>query len=118
MYYSITNIWEIRDNDWAAGLNLFLDLFPINSLFSKTVGVQFKIRKGKMSAKKQNDKNLEKILNIRVSAELAEALEETKWSLRKSISEVVREAVELYLDNNLDGDVKLRVDEILHKEAK
>ena len=80
--------------------------------------MQFKIRKGKMSSKKQNDKNLEKILNIRVSAELAEALEETKWSLRKSISEVVREAVELYLDNNLDGDVKLRVDEILHKEAK
>jgi len=71
-----------------------------------------------MSSKKHSEKNLEKILNIRVSAELAEALEETKWSLRKSVSEVVREAVELYLDNNLQGDIKLRVNQILHKEVK
>jgi len=71
-----------------------------------------------MSSKKHSEKNLEKILNIRVSAELAEALEETKWSLRKSVSEVVREAVELYLNNNLHGDIKVRVNQILHKEVK
>ena len=66
-----------------------------------------------MSTKKQNDKNLEKILNIRVSAELAEALEETKWTLRKSMSELVRDAVEEYLKNNLKGDIKKRVEKIL-----
>ena len=69
-----------------------------------------------MSPKKKSDKNLEKILNIRVSAELAEALEETKWTLRKSMSELVRDAVEQYLDRNLKGDIKEKVDEILHKK--
>ena len=69
-----------------------------------------------MSQKKKGDKNLEKILNIRVSAELAEALEETKWTLRKSMSELVRDAVEQYLDRNLKGDIKEKVDEILHKK--
>ena len=69
-----------------------------------------------MSPKKKGDKNLEKILNIRVSAELAEALEETKWTLRKSMSELVRDAVEQYLDRNLKGDIKEKVDEILHKK--
>lgn len=69
-----------------------------------------------MPAKKKGDKNLEKILNIRVSAELAEALEETKWTLRKSMSELVRDAVEEYLDRNLKGDIKVKVNEILHKK--
>ena len=69
----------------------------------------------RMSPKKKSDKNLEKILNIRVSAELAEALEETKWTLRKSMSELVRDAVVEYLDRNLKGDIKKKVNEILHK---
>ena len=69
-----------------------------------------------MPPKKKGDKNLEKILNIRVSAELAEALEETKWTLRKSMSELVRDAVEQYLDRNLKGDVKEKVKRILHKK--
>ena len=69
-----------------------------------------------MSPKKKSEKNLEKILNIRVSAQLAEALEETKWTLRKSMSELVRDAVEQYLDRNLKGDIKEKVDEILHKK--
>ena len=68
-----------------------------------------------MPPNKKSDKNLEKILNIRVSTELAEALEETKWTLRKSMSELVRDAVEQYLDRNLEGEIKKKVDEILHK---
>jgi len=68
-----------------------------------------------MSPKKKSEKNLERILNIRVSAELAEALEETKWTLRKSMSELVRDAVEEYLDRNLKGDIRKKVNEILHK---
>ena len=68
-----------------------------------------------MSPKRKKDKNLERILNIRVSSELAEALEETKWTLRKSMSELVRDAVLEYLDRNLKGDIKKKVDEILHK---
>ena len=69
-----------------------------------------------MASRKNSDKNLEKILNIRVSAELAEALEETKWTLRKSMSELVRDAVEAYLKNNLKGDIKKKVDKILSTE--
>ena len=68
-----------------------------------------------MSPRQKKDKNLEKILNIRVSNELAEALEETKWTLRKSMSELVRDAVEEYLERNLKGDIKKKVNEILHK---
>ena len=69
-----------------------------------------------MASRKNSDKNLEKILNIRVSAELAEALEETKWTLRKSMSELVRDAVEAYLKNNLIGDIKKKVEKILSNE--
>ncbi|MGI9535167.1 MAG: ribbon-helix-helix domain-containing protein [Thermodesulfobacteriota bacterium] len=69
-----------------------------------------------MAPKRSGDKNLERILNIRVSTELAEALEETKWTLRKSMSELVRDAVEQYLDRNLKGDIKKKVNEILHKD--
>lgn len=61
-------------------------------------------------------KPLEKILNIRVSAELAEALEETKWTLRKSMSELVRDAVIEYLNNNLSGDTKKKIKKILNKK--
>ena len=68
-----------------------------------------------MSPRQKKDKNLEKILNIRVSSELAEALEETKWTLRKSMSELVRDAVEEYLDRNLKGEIKKKVNEILRK---
>ena len=70
-----------------------------------------------MSKKDLESRPLEKILNIRVSSELAEALEETKWSLRKSMSELVRDAVLEYLSNNLSGDVKKKVDKILNGKA-
>ena len=71
-----------------------------------------------MSKKELENKPLEKILNIRVSSELAEALEETKWSLRKSMSELVRDAVLEYLSNNLSGDVKKKVSKILNGKAR
>lgn len=70
-----------------------------------------------MSKKDLESRPLEKILNIRVSSELAEALEETKWSLRKSMSELVRDAVLEYLSNNLSGDVKKKVNKILNGKA-
>ena len=69
-----------------------------------------------MAPKKDGNKNLEKILNIRVSAELAEALEETKWTVRKSMSELVRDAVEEYLERNLKGDIKKKINKILNKK--
>ena len=71
-----------------------------------------------MSEKKsRGEKNLEKIINIRVSHELAEALEEAKWTLRKSISELIRDAVAEYFSNNLEGDLKARVQKIINKSG-
>ena len=61
-------------------------------------------------------KPLEKTLNIRVSSELAEALEETKWTLRKSMSELVRDAVIEYLNNNLSGNTKKKIKKILNNK--
>ena len=70
-----------------------------------------------MSPKKPiGDKALEKVINIRVTEELAEALDEAKWTLRKSVSELVREAVSEYFENNIKGDLRNRINKIMNKK--
>ena len=59
----------------------------------------------------------EKTLAIRVPAVLVEILNETKWNLRKSQSEIVREAVTEYAERHLSADAKKRIQELL-KEAE
>lgn len=72
-----------------------------------------------MSPKKPiGDKALEKVINIRVSDELAKALEEAKWTLRKSISELVRDAVSEYFKRNIEGELKIKIDKLLNKTDK
>ena len=41
----------------------------------------------------------EKVITFRVDDKLSEALEEAKWELRKSKSEIVKEAIKEYLKN-------------------
>ena len=71
-----------------------------------------------MSPKKPiGDKALEKVINIRVTEELAQALEEAKWTLRKSVSELVREAVSEYFERNIDGQLKKKIEKLLKKKT-
>jgi GTPase Era involved in 16S rRNA processing len=42
-----------------------------------------------------------------------EALEETKWTLRKNVAEVVREAILEYMKRNLPKDALLKVNKLL-----
>ena len=46
-----------------------------------------------------------------------EILNEAKWNLRKSQSEIVREAVTEYAERHLSADAKKRIQELL-KEAE
>jgi len=41
----------------------------------------------------------DKVISFRVSTEIDKALEEAKWQLRKSKSEIVKEAIKEYLKN-------------------
>jgi GTPase Era involved in 16S rRNA processing len=44
-----------------------------------------------------------------------EALEETKWTLRKSVAELIREAILEYMKRNLPEDALSKVEKILEK---
>ncbi|NIP29284.1 MAG: ribbon-helix-helix protein, CopG family [Candidatus Dadabacteria bacterium] len=69
-----------------------------------------------MSSKNlKGGKSLDKVINIRVSEELAEALDEAKWTLRKSISEIVRDAVNEYFNKNIEGELKVKIKKIINK---
>ena len=68
--------------------------------------------------KPKGDKPMEKLLNFKVPNELFEALEETKWTLRKSVSEVIRESVVEYMEKHLPKDALAKVNEILKKSKK
>jgi len=68
--------------------------------------------------KPKGDKPMEKLLNFKVSDELMEALEETKWTLRKSIAEVLREAVVEYMERNLPDETLIKVKEILKRGTR
>ena len=65
------------------------------------------------SKKSRGGRQMESFLHIRVPEELNLALEEAKWNLRKSVSELVRDAVSEYLDNHLTGEAKRKVRNIL-----
>ncbi len=41
----------------------------------------------------------DKVITFRVDKDLSQALEEAKWELRKSKSEIVKEAIKEYLKN-------------------
>lgn len=56
----------------------------------------------------------EKVMTFRVDNKLSEALEEAKWQLRKSKSEIVKEAIKEYLKNKAP-DI---YDKFLEKERK
>ncbi len=58
---------------------------------------------------------MEKILTIKASKEFMGILEEAKWDLRKSYSEIIREAVTEYLEKNLSKDAQRKVKELLKK---
>ncbi|HEX3035838.1 MAG TPA: ribbon-helix-helix protein, CopG family [Thermodesulfobacteriota bacterium] len=58
---------------------------------------------------------MEKLLNLRISNELMQALEETKWTLRKSMAEVIREAITEYMEKHLPKDALEKVRKMLEK---
>jgi GTPase Era involved in 16S rRNA processing len=64
-------------------------------------------------AKPRGDRAMERMLNLRVSNQFMEALEETKWTLRKNVAEVVREAILEYMKRNLPKDALLKVNKLL-----
>lgn len=56
-----------------------------------------------------------KILTVKASKEFMGILEEAKWDLRKSYSDIIREAVTEYLEKNLSKDAQRKVKELLKK---
>jgi len=65
--------------------------------------------------KPKGDKPMDKLVNLRMSHELIKALEEAKWTLRKSVAEVIRESVIEYMQKNLSGEALKKVKKILEK---
>ncbi|HEX3034725.1 MAG TPA: hypothetical protein VHT73_06255, partial [Thermodesulfobacteriota bacterium] len=65
--------------------------------------------------KPKGDKTMERLINLRMSNELMQALEETKWTLRKSVAEIIRESVIEYMDKHLPKDAKEKVQKLLDK---
>jgi len=65
--------------------------------------------------KPKGGKKMEKMLNLRVSPEFMEALEEAKWGLRMPVAEVVREAVVEYIENHLSKENLAKARQILMK---
>jgi uncharacterized protein (DUF2267 family) len=59
--------------------------------------------------KPKGDKPMGKLLNLRVSNEFMEALDEAKWTLRKSMAEVIRESVVEYLERHLPKEALEKV---------
>lgn len=59
-----------------------------------------------------------KLLKLRVSNEFVEALDEAKWTLRKSMAEVIREAVVEYLERHLPKEALEKIRKTLESELK
>jgi flagellar motor component MotA len=64
------------------------------------------------------DKKMEKIFSMRVSAKFLDALEEAKWTLRKSMTDIVRESIVEYLERHLPKEALEKVRKILESETK
>jgi len=58
---------------------------------------------------------MEKVFNMRVSPEFYEALEETKWTLRKNITDIAREAILEYMELHLPKESLEKIRKILEK---
>jgi hypothetical protein len=58
---------------------------------------------------------MEKILTVKASKEFMGILEEAKWDLRKSYSDMIRESLVGYLEKNLSKDALKKVKELLKK---
>ena len=58
---------------------------------------------------------MDKLLNLRVSNEFMEVLEEAKWNLRKPMTEIVREAVIEYLYKHLSKEHFEKVNKMMEK---
>jgi Arc/MetJ-type ribon-helix-helix transcriptional regulator len=63
-------------------------------------------------------KPMEKLFNLRMPKEFIEALDEAKWTLRKSMSELVREAIIEYLERHLPEESLEKVRQILGQKTK
>lgn len=63
----------------------------------------------------REETRMKKILTIKASKEFMGILEEAKWDLRKSYSEIIREAVTEYLEKNLSKDAQRKVKRLLKK---
>ena len=61
---------------------------------------------------------MERMLNLRVSNEFMEALEEAKWTLRKNMTDIVREAVVEYLERHLPKESLQKVRKMLETEPE
>ena len=68
--------------------------------------------------KPKGDKRMERIFNMRVSNDFMTALEEAKWTLRKNVTDIVKEAILEYLEQHLPEEAKKKVKEILKKTGK
>jgi len=63
--------------------------------------------------KPKGDKPMERMLNMRVSNEFMKALEEAKWTLRKNMTDIIREAVLEYMERHLPKEVLEKVKKML-----
>ena len=61
---------------------------------------------------------MERMFNMRVSNDFMTALEEAKWTLRKNITDIAREAILEYLERHLPEEAKKKVREILKRTGK
>lgn len=61
---------------------------------------------------------MDKVFNLRMPKEFVEALEEAKWTLRKSMAELVREAIVEYFERHLPEDALKKVKKILEGESR
>jgi predicted DNA-binding protein len=65
--------------------------------------------------KSKGDKPMEKVFNMRVSPEFYEALEEAKWTLRKNITDIAREAIIEYMERHLPKESLEKARKILER---
>ena len=64
-------------------------------------------------SKPKKDKRMEKTVSFFTSDEMFETLENAKFYLKKSKGEILREAVEDYLQKHFPDDVQKKIKELL-----
>lgn len=66
--------------------------------------------------KPKGDKPMEKVVSFYLDDELSENLEMAKFYLRKSKGEIIREALERYLENQFPEDVREKIKNLIKGE--